>query len=67
MWEQYGRVVRLRLPGNRAAALTRTDGPTEITFTAARNRTETRQDGRPMATAGIGPELTAGLRPARIA
>ncbi|NLC58358.1 MAG: hypothetical protein GX774_16110 [Armatimonadetes bacterium] len=61
VYAQYGAVHRLRLPGNLAVTIRRTDGPTRLRFVLERNRMAVFQDGRLLGETALDPKLTAGL------
>lgn len=49
-WQEYGAVIRLRLPGNLCAPLRWTDGPTVLQFTLDTNGMHLAQDGRKLTS-----------------
>jgi len=56
-WQEYGSVIRLRLPGNLCAPLRWTDGPTELQFTLDAKGMYIAQDGKRLASAKGEPAL----------
>jgi len=60
-WQDYGRVYRLKAPGNLCAATAWTDGPTELQFSTNGRELRISQDGKPLASAPLDESLAAGL------
>lgn len=65
-WKEYGRVVRLTVPGNLSAPIAWKDGPTELEFVITRDRMMILQDSTCLAETAIAPTLTTGLKSAKI-
>ena len=66
VWEQYGRVIRLMMPGNLSAPIQWKDGPTQLEFVVRRNGMSIVQDGVERASAALDPAATAHLRDIRM-
>ena len=66
VWEQYGRVIRLTMPGNLSAPIQWRDGPTQLQFIVRRNGMCIVQDGLERASVALAPAATAHLRDIRV-
>ena len=65
-WKEYGRAVRLTVPGNLSASIAWKDTPTELRFTVKGDRMSIVQDGRMLAETRIDPTLAAELKSAEV-
>ena len=66
VFQQYGAVHRLKMPGNLAAVIGRPAGPTRLRFVLEPDRMLLFQDDRPLGETRLDPKLTAGLRRGRV-
>jgi len=66
VWEQYGRVIRLHMPGNLAVTMRWKGQPTQLEFIVERDRMIVLQDGVELGTAPLEPTLAGQLRDVRI-
>jgi len=66
VYEEYGQVIRLRMPGNLAATIQPKAGPTRLTFAVATDGMAIQQDGKLLATTRLDAKLTADIQPASI-
>ncbi len=62
---EYGAVLRLKMPGNLAAQIRWSDGPTKLEFVVEQMRLVIRQDGKPLAETQLSFDTTPSLQDAR--
>jgi hypothetical protein len=60
-WQEYGSVIRLRMPGSLSAPVQWTEGPTELAFAIEGGTMRVEQDGRELDSAGLGEALAAAI------
>jgi hypothetical protein len=63
---EYGRVLRLRLPGHLSCQVRWVNGPTTFQFVVAGGQMRILQDGKELARSTLEPTLVAGLQGAKI-
>lgn len=66
VWAQYGRFIRLTMPGNLSAALEWKDGPTQLQFIMRRDGMSIVQDGVEKGSVALDPTATGHLRDVRV-
>jgi hypothetical protein len=63
VFEAFGQVYRLNLPGNLSVSINPTAGPTKLRLVVLSNRMEIHQDGQLIAEAPISAQLLKNLHP----
>jgi hypothetical protein len=66
VFNAFGQVYRLNLPGNLSASINPTAGPTKLQLIVRSNSMEIHQDDTLLAQTPVPTELLKGLRPATI-
>jgi hypothetical protein len=67
VFAEYGRVVKLTLPGNLSVNLPHAKAPTELRFVLTRSAMSLYRDGKLLAEQKLDPKFTAQIKPACIA
>lgn len=66
VFAEYGRVLKLTLPGNLSVNVTNANVPMDLRFEVTRCALRVFRDGKLLAEQTLSPEFTAGIKPARI-